>query len=191
MIYKNKKNKYTFKSSKKKVATVSKKGVVKGKKAGKAVITVKEKAKSKTRKLGKVIVKVVKKKNDSANTNPQGNNPQNQQPNGGGNGDGNNQNQNNPGDDQLAKADIYVAEDGDDAGSGSKDSPFRTIDKAKEAVRAMSKDKSEIIVEIADGFYKLDDTVEFDEDDSGTESCKIIYRAAKDAHPIFSGGDRL
>ena len=44
---KNKKKscKYTFKSSKKKIATVSSKGKIKGKKTGKATITVKEVAK--------------------------------------------------------------------------------------------------------------------------------------------------
>ena len=64
---KNKKNKYTFKSGNKKVATVTKKGVVKGIKAGTTKITVKEiykkKGKKKTRTVGKVkvIVKVKKK----------------------------------------------------------------------------------------------------------------------------------
>ena len=67
IVLKNKKAKrtYTFTSSKKKVATVSKKGVVKGKKVGKANITVKEKYKSgkktKTAKIGTVKVNVVNK----------------------------------------------------------------------------------------------------------------------------------
>ena len=61
---KNKKNKYTYKSNKTSVATVSNKGVVKGKKDGKAKITVKEtykvKKKKKTRKIGTVTVTVKK-----------------------------------------------------------------------------------------------------------------------------------
>lgn len=61
---KNKKNKYTYKSNKKSVATVNKKGVVSGKKAGTAKITVNEtykvKKKNKTRKVGTVTVKVKK-----------------------------------------------------------------------------------------------------------------------------------
>lgn len=59
---KNKKAKYTFSSSKKAVATVSKKGKVKAVKQGTAKITVKEKYKKKTRKVGTVVVKVTKKK---------------------------------------------------------------------------------------------------------------------------------
>ncbi len=71
---KNKKCRYTFTSNKKKIATVSKKGVVKGKKKGTAKITVKEiSKKGKKRKLGKVKVKVTVKKvtndNKTQNTN--------------------------------------------------------------------------------------------------------------------------
>lgn len=57
---KKKKAKYTFKSNKRKIATVSKKGVVKGIKKGKAVITVKEIIKKKKRTVGKVKVTVKK-----------------------------------------------------------------------------------------------------------------------------------
>ncbi|MCR5797165.1 MAG: Ig-like domain-containing protein [Eubacterium sp.] len=63
-----KKAKYTFKSSKKKVATVNKKGVVKAKKAGTAKITVTEKLNGKKRKLGKVKVTVKKKSKKVTNT---------------------------------------------------------------------------------------------------------------------------
>lgn len=58
---KNKKCRYTFKSSNKKVATVSKKGKVKGIKVGSAKITVKEVKGKKKRSLGKVKVKVTAK----------------------------------------------------------------------------------------------------------------------------------
>lgn len=55
---KSKKAKYTFKSNKKSVASVSKSGVVKAKKKGSAVITVKEIKKKKKKTLGKVKVMV-------------------------------------------------------------------------------------------------------------------------------------
>lgn len=57
---KAKKATYTFKSNKKKVASVNKNGLVKGIKAGKATITVTEKIKKKKRTLGKVAVTVKK-----------------------------------------------------------------------------------------------------------------------------------
>lgn len=53
-----KKAKYKFTTSKKAVATVTAKGVVKGKKKGNAKITVKEILNKKTRKLGTISVKV-------------------------------------------------------------------------------------------------------------------------------------
>lgn len=59
---KKKKCRYTFKSSNKKVATVSKKGKVKGIKVGSTKITVKEVKGKKKRSLGKVKVKVTSKK---------------------------------------------------------------------------------------------------------------------------------
>lgn len=76
---KNKKCRYTFTSSDKKIAKVSKKGVVTGKKKGTARITVKEiNKKGKKRKLGKVKVKVTVKKitndNKTQNTNNANNN---------------------------------------------------------------------------------------------------------------------
>ena len=59
---KKKKAKYSFVSSAKKKAGVSKPGVVKARKAGKATITVKEKYKNKTKRLGKVKVVIQDKK---------------------------------------------------------------------------------------------------------------------------------
>ena len=65
---KKKSCKYTFKSNKKKVAKVSKKGVVTGQKKGTAKITVKEvKKNGKTRKLGTVKVTVTRKKGPDKN----------------------------------------------------------------------------------------------------------------------------
>lgn len=64
IVIKNKvkKAKYTFKSKKKKIASVTKKGVVKGVKAGKATIVVTEKKGKKKRTVGNVKVTVTKKK---------------------------------------------------------------------------------------------------------------------------------
>lgn len=64
---KKKKAKYKFSSSKKKVAKVSSKGMVKGLKTGTAKITVKETFKKKTRKVGTIVVTVkeAEKKSDT------------------------------------------------------------------------------------------------------------------------------
>lgn len=87
---------------------------------------------------------------------------------------------------------VYVSPDGDDAnGDGSKSAPFATIGKAKEFVKSLNKKNGDIIVEIADGFYELGETIVFDETDSGNENCTVIYRAAEGAKPILSGGKIL
>ena len=96
--------------------------------------------------------------------------------------------------DETATAEriIYVSPDGsDESGDGSQTAPFASMDMARQAVREMKKSGGDIVVEFADGFYQLSDTVVFDENDSGNKNTKVIYRAAKGAHPIISGGRLL
>lgn len=190
---KKKKRKYVFSSSKKKIASVTKNGVVRGKKAGKAVITVKEtyqvKKKKKKKVIGKVKVTVKKKTvpvrktpvpapNPTAmsSATPDANPPVVSH---------------GPVPDVKIEPAFYVSADGDDGGGGSSSHPFKTLARAKEAVRGLDKSKGDIVVEIADGFYPVEDTIVFDSKDSGTEQGTVIYRAAKGATPVFSGGKRL
>ena len=86
---------------------------------------------------------------------------------------------------------LYVSPDGSDSNDGSAASPFKTIEKAKETVRTLDKSGGDIVVKIADGFYSLDDTLLFSEEDSGNENCTIYYEAKEGAVPIISGGDKL
>ncbi|MBE5937592.1 MAG: hypothetical protein E7265_06135 [Lachnospiraceae bacterium] len=182
---KNKKRTYTFavKKQKKKVATVTKKGVVKGIRVGKTTITVKEKykkgKKTKTVTLGKVKVNVVKKSvkktpEPVARVTPP------------------------PTNDVVPTAapvvgtgaDFYVSTTGNDANPGTKELPFLTLEKAKQAVRGLGKTK-DIVVEIADGFYPVTNTINFTSEDSGNDNCTITYRAAEGACPIISGGHKV
>ena len=87
---------------------------------------------------------------------------------------------------------LYVAVSGDDAtGDGSADRPFATIQKAKDAVRALDKTQGDIVVKIGDGVYELSQTLVFDERDSGADRCTIYYEAAGDTKPVISGGRRV
>ena len=84
---------------------------------------------------------------------------------------------------------LYVSAEGnDDTGSGTKENPFASIERAKEAVRELSKSDGDIVVEIGDGFYYLDETLVFEPEDSGNENCTIYYEAAEGANPVISGG---
>ena len=84
---------------------------------------------------------------------------------------------------------LYISADGDAKNAdGTVEKPFATIEQAKEKVRALNKADGDIVVKIADGLYELDDTIVFDERDSGNENCTIYYEAMDGAAPVLSGG---
>ncbi len=73
---------------------------------------------------------------------------------------------------------FYLSPTGSDSGDGSLDAPFLTVQKAKDAVRAISsKMTGDIVVNFLPGEYLMDKTVEFSENDSGTNGFQVIYRA--------------
>ncbi|GBF76812.1 hypothetical protein PA598K_05304 [Paenibacillus sp. 598K] len=87
---------------------------------------------------------------------------------------------------------IYVATTGDDnTGDGTQAKPYKTIGKAKEVVRTLPKTDGDIVVQIADGFYSLDETLVFSKEDSGSASSTIRYEAAPGAKPVVSAGEML
>ncbi|MGL4346022.1 MAG: right-handed parallel beta-helix repeat-containing protein, partial [Cellulosilyticaceae bacterium] len=75
---------------------------------------------------------------------------------------------------------IYVETDGDDlTGDGTKEKPFATIQRAKEKVREMNDNMTgDITVYIGEGDYYLDETIEFNVEDSGSNGYNIIYKSA-------------
>ncbi len=93
--------------------------------------------------------------------------------------------------DEMKAYHIYVSIDGNDEADGSKSKPFATIKKAKEYVRTLDKSRGDIVVEIGDGTYYLDETLTFDETDSGSDNCTIRYIASENANPIISGGRKI
>ncbi|RED56256.1 X2-like carbohydrate binding domain-containing protein [Cohnella lupini] len=89
-------------------------------------------------------------------------------------------------------ATIYVATTGNDnTGDGTQLNPYQTIAKAKAVVRTLPKTGGDIVVQIADGYYPLDETLVFDKDDSGSASSTIRYEAAPGAKPVISAGTML
>lgn len=88
--------------------------------------------------------------------------------------------------------DFYVALDGNDSNSGTKDKPFRTIEKARDTIRNINSDMTgDIIVYISEGTYTLDDTLSFTEIDSGTNGFNIIYKGYEYEKPVISGGKKI
>lgn len=85
-------------------------------------------------------------------------------------------------------ADFYVSPDGNDENDGSFDSPFATVERARDAVRSIDKTGLDgITVAIKAGDYRIL-SLEFTAEDSGTENCPVTYCAYGDGEVILNGG---
>jgi hypothetical protein len=89
----------------------------------------------------------------------------------------------------AAQATFCVAPGGSDANPGSESQPFASIERARQAVRAMNKEMAgDILVVLRGGVYRIDRTIAFGPDDSGSGGHNVIYQAQADETPIVSGG---
>ena len=89
------------------------------------------------------------------------------------------------------QATYYVSLNGNDANSGTKNSPFRSIERARDEVRKINQNMTgDIVVEIENGRYYIENTIELDERDSGTNGYDVIYRGAEEK-TVLSGGKRI
>jgi hypothetical protein len=87
---------------------------------------------------------------------------------------------------------FFVAPAGSDANPGTREKPFQSPAKARDAVReAIPGMKGDIVVTFADGEYPVRETVVFGPDDSAQGDHRIHYRAAPGARPVFTGGVRV
>ena len=87
---------------------------------------------------------------------------------------------------------FYVSTDGSDAWPGSRDRPFRSIPRARDAVRALPHPRLQTVrVLVRSGTYYLDAPLEFHALDSGTTDAPITYMAYPDEYVTMSGGRRL
>lgn len=89
-------------------------------------------------------------------------------------------------------AEIFVSANGSDDNTGTIDSPFKTIEKARDAVRSIkSKPQGGIVVNVRGGVYPVSKTIEFTAEDSGTKDCPVIYKAYNDEKVSFIGGKTI
>ena len=87
-------------------------------------------------------------------------------------------------------AEFYVSVDGNDAGTGTKESPFATFERARDEVRKINGDMTgDIIVHIAEGTYTLTDTFVFDGNDGASNGYSV--RWAADGKAVISGGEKI
>jgi len=88
---------------------------------------------------------------------------------------------------QSPAAEFHVSPNGSDDGAGTEAEPFKTVERARDAVRA-SGDAAGAVVRIHGGTYYLPDPLEFTDADSGTEGAPAVYRAADGEEVWLSGG---
>jgi hypothetical protein len=92
---------------------------------------------------------------------------------------------------------FHLAPGGSDAADGSAVKPFRTLKKARDAVRALKKSrngklpKDGVRVVIHGGAYPEQPTLSLTAEDSGTATAPIVYQAQPDNVPVFSGGVQI
>ena len=93
---------------------------------------------------------------------------------------------------ELLGKDFYVDANGDDTNDGSKDAPFATIDRARQAVREHKKQKGfpagGFNVWLREGVFELEESLVFDFHDSGTADWPIVYSAYPGEHVSIRGG---
>ncbi|MGJ8694673.1 MAG: right-handed parallel beta-helix repeat-containing protein [Verrucomicrobiaceae bacterium] len=86
----------------------------------------------------------------------------------------------------ASAADFYLSPSGNDSAPGTKEAPFATLERARDAVRELktTSDK-DITVQIRGGNYRLSQTVVFSLKDS-SENATITYEAFPGETPVFS-----
>ena len=92
---------------------------------------------------------------------------------------------------QPVMAAFYVSPTGSDRNDGlSQQSPFATLEKARDAVRAVNREMSgDIVVYLMDGVWELTETLRFDERDSGSNGFFVRYQALPGAKPVSPAAD--
>lgn len=102
----------------------------------------------------------------------------------------------------TASATFYVAPNGNDRWSGTvpsptrdrSDGPFKTIEHAREAVRAARSDKSAsgpITIYLRGGTYALSEPLVLGPEDSGTAEAPVTWAAYRNERPVLSAGVRI
>ncbi len=87
--------------------------------------------------------------------------------------------------------DLYVSLAGSDENPGTKQLPFATIAKARNAIRGRAPSNGTIRVIISGGVHYLSETLILDARDSGTEENPITYEALPNEEVVISGGSKL
>ncbi len=83
---------------------------------------------------------------------------------------------------------FWVSPAGNDAAWGDRTHPFRTLERARDAVRGDDRRmRCDVFVNLRGGDYRLERTLVLDWRDSGVNGHDVVYRAAPGERPVISG----
>jgi hypothetical protein len=89
-------------------------------------------------------------------------------------------------------ATLFVAPDGSDESPGTEEKPFATLERARDAMRALKAagplPAGGITVEVSGGVYELAKPIELSDRDSGEQGAPIVYRARPGQVVRITGG---
>ena len=94
----------------------------------------------------------------------------------------------------LSAAEFFVAPAGKDANPGTKEQPFATLERAREAVRQIKQAgplKEPVTVCVRGGSYRISASLILGAQDSGTEAAPIVWQAAPGEEVRLCGGPAL
>ena len=80
---------------------------------------------------------------------------------------------------------IYVAVNGNDSASGTKQAPLATLEGARKKLEELGHQNGAVVT-FSEGVYNFDKSVLFEEKDSGTSGNPVVYEA--EGNVVFSGG---
>ncbi|MBW2990900.1 right-handed parallel beta-helix repeat-containing protein [Candidatus Woesearchaeota archaeon] len=83
----------------------------------------------------------------------------------------------------------YVSPSGSDTNPGTLSQPFKTIEKARNTIRATGENR--VTVFLRGGTYEISQTIQFDSRDSGTASAPNVYQAYNGENVRIVGGIKL
>ena len=85
----------------------------------------------------------------------------------------------------------YVATTGVDSNPGTEDSPFATLQRARDEIRTQGLPTGGVIVYLRSGSYRLSSTFSLSSQDSGTSTKPVIYQAYPGEEVIIHGSQPL
>lgn len=87
----------------------------------------------------------------------------------------------------MGKSDLVVAPYGDDNNPGTVEAPLKTLERAKEILKAENSDGGTVTVWFREGTYTIKDTVKF----TSADRSNVIYRSYPDEEVVFSGAKEI